>query len=337
MKSAGLIALRTSGRRVDETVAKMPETVRRLGPIVALLSLGAFLLVPGQAVARWTPTVGVADNNWPVFHDARYLDLGTSISRKILPYDFYHHADQRADLAAWMAGAKAASVRPLISFSYSLRHPRRLPSVGAFANSLRYLKSRYPELRDFSPWNEANHRSQPTHRNPIRAAQYYNVSRRLCRGCRIVAADVLDQSNMLPWIAAFRTRARRPRLWGIHSYRDVNRSVPYRRSALRRLLRAVPGKVWMTEVGGLVAFDRRYPYRESRGAVGLRNTLRYGQQNRRIERVYLYCWYGMPRPTRAPYPWDSGMISVDGSRRQSFFILRNWLSVHPGAKAIRRG
>jgi hypothetical protein len=294
------------------------------------------LLLVGSTIAKAsTPTVGVGDNNWPMFNDPNHRALKTKISRKVISYDFYHHADQRADLAAWMNAAELAGIRPLVAFNFSERNPRHLPSVGAFAKSVRYLKSRYPELRDFSPWNEANHRSQPTHRNPLRAAQYYNVSRRICRGCRIVAADVLDQANMLPWIAAFRRRARRPRLWGIHSYRDVNRNVPWRRSALRRLLRVVPGRIWMTEVGGLVAFARTYSYSERRGVSGLKTTLRYAQASRRVERVYLYCWYGSPQAHRKPYLWDSGLVAANSKPRPAYFTLRRWLRAHRRALTLR--
>ena len=49
---------------------------------------------------------------------------------------------------------------------------------------------------EYLTWNEANHCSQPTCRNPERAAQYYLALRKHCRGCRIVAADLLDGSKM---------------------------------------------------------------------------------------------------------------------------------------------
>ena len=64
--------------------------------------------------------------------------------------------------------------------------------------------------RCISPWNEANHRSQPTLKNPKRAAQYYNIVRKYCRGCTIVAADVIDESNMESWLKTFKKTATKP-------------------------------------------------------------------------------------------------------------------------------
>ena len=276
-------------------------------------------------------TVGIGDNGPTMFSDPRYQSLETKISRKIIPYDWYHYKWDRENLDAWMAGAKARGVQPLIAFSASHRARRKLPTVGSFQKSLRYLLRHYPEVRDFSPWNEANHSTQPTWKNPKRAAQYYNTSRKICRGCRIIAADVLDQSNMIPWIREFRRHARKPTYWGLHSYADANRNVPWRRSALRLLLNNVNGKVWLTEVGGLVAFKNAYRYSERRGANGTRNTLRLAHRSSRVKRVYFYSWYGARHVRkRTPYRWDSGLVSWDGIARPGYFTLKRWLEDHPG-------
>ena len=69
------------------------------------------------------------------------------------------------------------------------------------------FRARYPWIRDYLTWNEANHCSQPTCNNPKRAAQYYLALRKHCRGCRIVAADVLDGSKL---VAVGARRSRRP-------------------------------------------------------------------------------------------------------------------------------
>ena len=92
----------------------------------------------------------------------------------------------------------------------------------------------------YSPWNEANHRAQPTYKRPGRAAAFYGVVRKLCRGCTIVAADVLDQSGMVEWVRAFRRKAPgKPRIWGLHNYKDTNDFRRGRHSGTRKLLRAV--------------------------------------------------------------------------------------------------
>ena len=123
---------------------------------------------------------------------------------------------------------------------------------------MRKLRARYPWVRTWAAWNEANHKKQPLFRKPKRAAQFYNVMREECRGCTIVAADVLDSSNMLPWLATFKRYARHPRIWGLHSYTDTNHFKPLRATSTRALLRAVRGQVWLTETGGIVRFADRY-------------------------------------------------------------------------------
>lgn len=302
---------------------------RRLALALALLAFAAASFASLNAPSRaQAVTVGIGDNSPSIFFDARYQSLGTKISRKVIPYDFYHYADERSLLAQWLAGAKANNVEPLIAFSFSTHHRRSLPSVGSFQKSLRYLRAHYPEVRNFSPWNEANHASQPTYKHPKRAAQYYNTSRKICRGCQIVAADVLDQANMIPWVKTFRRYANKPSLWGLHSYADANKNVPWSKSAAKKLLASVKGNVWLTEVGGLVAFKNTYRYSERRAANATTNTLRLAHKSSRIKRVYFYSWYGTPR-AKQPYPWDSGLVNSAGEPRPGYFTLKRWLSDHP--------
>ncbi|MBJ7457618.1 MAG: hypothetical protein JHD02_00375 [Thermoleophilaceae bacterium] len=285
----------------------------------------------GATAATYAPTVGIGDNSHQMFLDADHRSLKTKIARKIIPYDFRHHKHERDSLDAWMKAARAAGVEPHIAFNHSVNYPTKLPSVSNFQASLRHLKKNYPELRVFTPWNEANHRSQPTKTNPARAAQYYNAARRICTDCKIVAADVLDQANMLPWIATFRKTAYKPKIWGLHSYVDAQRNRAYRNSNTRKFVNAVPGEVWLTEVGGIVALGRVYSYSESRAAQGVKATLKLSLGDRRIKRVYLYSWFGTSQPHRKPYLWDSGLASWDGKPRPGFFALRSWLKSHPSA------
>ena len=58
-------------------------------------------------------------------------------------------------------------------------------------------------MKNYQPWNEANHQSQPTARNPKAAAQYYNVVKDECRTCTVVALDLLDSSNMTRYLKSF--------------------------------------------------------------------------------------------------------------------------------------
>ena len=98
----------------------------------------------------------------------------------------------------------AAGIEPMVAFNHSRsdqcpKKPCVLPSVGQYARAFRAFYAKYPWVRTYQPWNEANHQSQPTGKNPKRAAQYYNVVRSRCHGCTITAADVLDATNLKRW------------------------------------------------------------------------------------------------------------------------------------------
>ncbi len=151
-----------------------------------------------------------------------------------------------------MQAAHAAGVRVLLGFGHA-RDPAKahdLPSVRAFEREVIAFRKRYPWIRDYLTWNEANHCSQPTCRNPERAAQFYLTIRKHCRGCRIVGADVLDGKQMPAWVKRFQKAVGKRRvIWGLHNYIDANR---FRTSGTRALLKAVKGDVWFTETGGLV-------------------------------------------------------------------------------------
>ena len=112
------------------------------------------------------------------------------------------------------------------------------------------FRARYPFVTEFITWNEGNHHSQPTARRPGLAARYHDVASRACPRCTILAADLLDDDTVPAWVKAFRRHARvEPRVWGLHNYIDANR---FRTRGTRAMLRAVRGKIWFTETGGLV-------------------------------------------------------------------------------------
>lgn len=263
-----------------------------------------------------------------MFADPNFQALGTKVSRKIIPYDFYKSTWETEQLRAWLAGAAALDIEPLIAFERSHTHPRRLPSVAQYARAVRRLRAEFPGVRTFGVWNEANHHSQPTASNPKRAAQYFKAARRACVGCKIVAADLLDQKNMLPWLASFKRAAGGgARVWGLHSYADGNYGYSWRKSATRKLLGAVKGEVWLTEVGGIVAFSGHFRHNERRAADAIHDTLALAGNSRRIKRVYLYSWFGTKQSRSArKLKWDSGLVDAAGNPRPGLRVLRNWLA-----------
>lgn len=287
--------------------------------------------VPGVKIP---PLVGVADNNAPMFYDSKYQALGGKISRRITPYDFYQDPVQLGRMDAWMKGAANAGIDPLISFEHSYTYPTKLPTVAEYAEALKFALQRYPNLKTVSPWNEANHKSQPTVNNPKRAAQYFNITKIICPSCKIVAADVLDQKNMIPWLTKFQKYAKKPKIWGLHSYTDTNGGKTWKKSTTKAFLAKVKGEVWLTEVGGIVAFNYKYGYNEARASKATVAALNLGLKSPRIKRIYLYCWFGSLSPGHGtfPYIWDSGMISSNGTPRPAYYAVQNWMAAHPRLK-----
>jgi hypothetical protein len=285
------------------------------------LALAAWLSVPAAAGAF---TIGMSDQKVGMWQDPRFEQLGIKQVRLLMAYDSVLSGDfSRYD--QWMAAAAARGADVLLTINHHSRHPERLPTAAQYRRVVRVLRKRYPWVTTMSAWNEANHSSQPTYRRPRRAAQYYNIMLEECQGCRVVAADVLDQSNMLPWLATFKRYANSPRIWGLHSYQDSNHFRPLNATGTRQLLRAVKGEVWLTEAGGIVRFSARYPggpRGEARAARAVQHTFEVASMSSRIKRVYLYHWNADPKFLT----WDSAFVAANGRARPALDVLRKELN-----------
>ncbi len=303
--------------------------LRRL--LLPTLVLGACLALPAAAQAF---TIGMSDQKTGLWQDQRFEQLGIGQVRLLVYYDRVLAGDfSRYD--QWMTTAHARGADVLVTINQHSRSATRLPTVGQYRRVVRKLRARYPWVTTMGAWNEANHKSQPLYERPRRAARFYNVMREECRGCTIVAADVLDSSNMLPWVATFKRYAKRPRVWGLHSYSDANHFRPLRQTATAQLLRAVKGDVWLTEAGGIVRFSTRYRggrAGERRAAKAVARTFAVARQSPRIKRVYLYHWNADPRFIT----WDSGLVAASGRARPALEVLRRELNRRRRARDLPR-
>jgi hypothetical protein len=270
--------------------------------------------------------VGIGEQNPDMFQDARFHATGIRNARLLVPYDVVKRGGwplAAADL--WLDRARRDGIEPLVSFGHSLskRLQYRLPTVRQYSKRVADFRARYPWVREFSTWNEANLGSvQPTGRHPRRTAVFYRALKRQCRGCTVVAVELLVTSNwrMWRWIRAFRHRAGRGRLiFGLHNYPDVTR---LRSKATRRFMRRVKNaEVWITETGGIVR-HRGFKYNEGRAARVIRHVFKLTERFPRITRLYLYNWAydGNKR-------WDSGLISDEGTERMGYYAFLDGLSL----------
>jgi polysaccharide biosynthesis protein PslG len=290
------------------------------------LTLLIFAALAAPAAARG-PVVGIGDQHPQMFTDPAFRSLGVTHSRYLLSWDWYRSRATIARTDAWMAAAHAVGVEPLIAFTRNWRPSGqfRLAPMKLYRTSFRRFRARYPYVRDFSAWNEANHTSQPTADKPWAAARYYKAMRKDCPSCRIVAADLLDSPDMVDWVRKFKRHAPGARLWGLHNYKDAND----RTKTTRVLLRAVRGKVWLTETGGIL---RLKPHPGSHGdgrrstkakqARAVTRAYRLARSSRRIERIYFYEWK-QQRKNR----WDSAFLDANGTKRPAYRALLRLLSV----------
>ena len=300
-------------------------SLRLVAPLAVLL---AALAVAAPASAL---TIGIADQKPDMFSDERFLGSDLHYARRAIAWDTLASPTQTAALDAWLAGARAARVNPLLSFTHSSSNRRRLPTPERLLYEFRRLRARYPWVTDYASWNEANHCGEPTCHRPELVAAYWRKLRIACPTCRILAAEVLDMPNMTSWVKAFRRTAKvEPRYWGIHNYIDANR---LRTTGTRRLLKAVKGQIWFTETGGIVSRTNRrkvtFPESASHAAVATRFVFDdLVPLSRRITRVYLYHWNSEP----GPKTWDSALIGPTGKPRPAYRVLQRVLAQRAAAK-----
>ena len=295
--------------------------------------LGLLLVVAGLALAQTAdarPTllrVGIADQKASMFSDPRFAALGVRSARIAIAWDAMTSPWQRAELDDWLTAARTAGVEPLVTFGHSRLPGRRrvLPTPAQLGAQFRALRARYPWVRDFATWNEANYCGEPTCHKVALVVRYYKALRRACPSCRILAAEMLDFPNMAQWVRDFQHAARaEPAYWGLHNYRDANR---LQTANTRALLRVTSGEVWFTETGGIV--DRRnkstVSFEESpaHAAVATRWVFdRLVPLSPRITRVFLYHWSS----DSLEDTWDSALVGPDGQPRPALRVLRDELA-----------
>ncbi|TMM01489.1 MAG: hypothetical protein E6G10_12940 [Actinobacteria bacterium] len=279
---------------------------------------------PKPAPKRHAPpakAIGIGDQGAAMFGAPLFRSLRIDKARRVVPWDVMQIRSEVQLTDAWLAAARRAGVEAFISFGASRRNPAKLPSVAQFRAAFQAFRKRYPQVRVYSPWNEVNHKSQPTADRPERAAAYYEVVRDSCRNCTVVAADVLDQQGFTRYLARFRraTSGPTPHLWGLHNYSDTNR---FRTRGTRAMLRAVPGQIWVTETGGVARFGRSFPFDLRRQARATAYTFKLLKLSPRIRRLYVYNWAGAPPGAR----FDAGLTNADGSPRPAYRTLERELS-----------
>ena len=227
------------------------------------------LALPSTASAAFT--VGISENQPSMFGDPLFQQVGFKQARVIVGYDVAldPNGPEAVRLTQYLASAQSQGIEVLVS----LQHTRgdtskcdqkknigkglcKLPSQKQYETALKAFFALFPTVKVISPWNEANHFTQPTSRSPASAAKFTNTVAKLCTDCKIVVADILDQADdpkaknpkftkTAKYIKDFRKALKVPRtICGIHNYSDVNR---FRSTGTKALMSALGCKeYWLT-------------------------------------------------------------------------------------------
>jgi len=277
--------------------------------------------------------VGIGDQKPDMFADPRFVALGVRYARVAIGWDAMTSAWQVEQLDAWLAGAHALNVQPLISLGHSRTSRRSLPTPERFKFEFRTMRERWPWVTTYAVWNEANHCGEPVCHRPQLVAAYYRAMRSECPSCTILAPEILDMPNAVAYIKAFRKKLGfTPKRWGVHNYLEANR---FKMVRLREIIKALPAaNIWLTETGGLVRRNNGSTTDIPEGATHAGEVTRYLFDrvlplNPRVKAVFLYHWNAGPLDTT----WDSGLITPSGRERVALQVLRRVLrfGLRPGA------
>ena len=323
--------LRLTSRNSDHNSRLM--TLMRLKTHVLIGVLALLLVGPAVAQARTHVRVSIADQSPAMFDASAYRALHLKTTRFFIRWDAIRYPAEIARADNYVRRARAAHVRVLMHVSTNNFTPKRahLPSVSEYRRTVGALVRHYRKLgvREWGAWNEVNHKTQPTWRSPTRAAAFFKTMRRLCRGCTVVALDILDQAGETRYIQRFYralgSYRRFAHVVGIHNYSDTNRA-NHRGRGTRSIINAVRRynrhtQFWLTETGGVVNFGRSFPCSEKRAATSVSRMFSLARSFRRyIKRLYVYNWTGSDC-----HGFDTGMTRANGSLRPSYFRLRSAL------------
>jgi len=306
---------------------------------LTLLTLALAVLAVPAASAGAKLQIGISEQNPNMFHNKYFAPLRIKYARMVVPWNILTRKDYWPSyLQAWLDGAKATGVEPHIAFNIVDIKPKYFgkgPTPAQYLKMFKGFRKKYPQVRSFTPWNEENHAFQPTARKPKLAYSYYRMARKACPRCKILAADVLDDSNLTSWLRKYKRYYHGTGTWGIHNYQDANKHRAFSKSWTYTITKLVRGDIWSTEAGGLVGFKTtkgrvayKYSLTRQRRAQKYLFTLMGNRKVRnRYKRVYIYDYYGTwTAGGKKTNRWDSGLLNysatLNGKPRPAYYDLK---------------
>jgi hypothetical protein len=234
----------------------------------------------------------------------------------------------------WIHTAEAAHVRPLISFEADGgRASNYAPSINEYRRAVAAFLRRFPQVKDYTAWNEPDFSWRRLARMPQLAAGYFNALYNTCHRCTIAAGDLYLETRgpatihgaaarLGPWLRAYiRGLRHRPKAWALHDYHEVR---DHNAAQLRTLMSMTSGAIWLDETGGVL---RRGTWRHQSAARAGKDEkflISLAKRYHRVARIYHYQWLGSPPGSG----WDSGLLTPGGHPRPAYWVLRGAASSH---------
>src|SRR4051812_32316926 len=150
-----------------------------------LAAFALALALPSTASAAFT--VGISENQPSMFSDPQFAGVGFKQARVIVGYDVALDpaGAEFGRINQYLTSARALGIEPLVSFQHARGDSSRcgqkknfskgickLPSQKAYEKAMKAFFAAFPTAKVISPWNEANHFTQPTSRSPASAAKF---------------------------------------------------------------------------------------------------------------------------------------------------------------------
>lgn len=294
--------------------------MRRLAVLLPLL----FLLVCASAQAK--PVLGIADQKPEALDDPRLKALDLSYARLYVPWDVLKEPNSLRLTDAWLAAAERDGLEPLLTIARSRIRGREgvRPTPKALAAEVVKWRKRWPgQVKTLSTWNEAN-----LGQSPELVASWWLAVRRVCPGCTVLGADLLDEPKVLSWAARFVKAAKRsPKIWGLHAYNDAN---TFSTKVTKALLKGLKGDIWLTETGGVAT--RSKPIYAFKGCGVAHQTKatsflldKIAKVSPRIKRIYVFNWNLGKRPAT----FDASLIDAADRERPALNVVRKYLGQAP--------
>jgi hypothetical protein len=309
-----------------------------------LIALGLVIAGPvATSAAKIKVAVGIGDQSPKMFADTSWKALNIKKTRYFIEWNAIDNPSELAAADEFMGAARSAGVKVLVHIStddINSQPVRPLPSLSAYKTKVKALITRYKAVgvTDWGVWNEANHKSQPTAKNPKRAAEFYKAMKSMCKNCKIVALDVLDQAGVekyiARWLKAAGSAGKSAKIFGIHNYSQVNRRITAKKASrtypgTARIIKAVrkknkKAKFWYTETGGLASFGSAFPCDKKRQAN--RTKFMFDMiktYDKDVERLYSYNWFGTGNGGCDGF--DAGLVEQNGTARPALATFKSGL------------